>query len=435
MPTDNLIEIVETAIQSVIDNECADKRVMVYQPAGLDPTSILPHSRWLKADGLRVQLDQVIRKAINRAVDDDGWARLKFSVLAQRIPSSGIATNWKAMREGGVVERDSYVVGQYSRGYRLTDEWAAQPLQRRAITDRELVAKAIACRARYSREQAERRLPIHDRLKAIQEGCLGVNHDRALQLLASMNPRARNCQTVLVDRIRSGQMRFHVGRTWRVSNGLTGIKRELRAAITLDGQQLGSVDMRSAQPRWLAYMLEGTLSALPRIAGRVPDSYRVRGLIPAPCVRARRLCPFLYDDDVQRFRDVVGDDVYSFLSNLWGVSREESKVRFMKDVVAKRGAYPSEYRKRFTAEFPSIVEFINWFNLDSHANLVRYLQRLEAWFVIEQVCPLLVDRVPVVTVHDCLFCPVTRLGEVENAFVTASDRLGYSFPTKLERHT
>lgn len=413
----------------------ADICVMVYQPEGLNPMAILPMRRWPWADQLRVQLDQLIRKSLNGTTDDYGWARLSFKVLGQRVPESGIALNWNALLDHGVIERDSYRVGSHPHGYRLTDEWAAKPLQRRAITDRELVAKAIACRARYSQEQADRRLPIHDQLNAIQDECLGVHHDKASQLLATMNPRARTCQTVLIDRIRSGHMRFHVGRTRRVSNGLTGIKRDLRSSITIDGQPMGSVDMRSAQPRWLAYLLKYTPQTLTRIRGMDADSYRVWGLFPAPSVPFRRPCPSVNEHDVDHFCDVVRDDVYTFLSDLWGLSRDDSKVRFMKDVVAKRGSYPSEFRERFALEFPSIVDFIDWFNEDSHANLVCYLQRLEAWFVIEQVCPLLVDHVPVVTVHDCLFCPDTRLGEVENAFASVSERLGCSFPTKQERHT
>jgi hypothetical protein len=105
----------------------------------------------------------------------------------------------------------------------------------------------------------------------------------------------------------------------------------------------------------------------------------------------------------------------------------------MKDVLAKKGNYPArEVESAFRKAFPSILRFVRWVNREDHGNLIRLLQRLEAWLVIEQVAPRLVKRCPIVTLHDVVFCRAGDLALVESAFHETFEEVGFAMKLKSE---
>jgi hypothetical protein len=75
------------------------------------------------------------------------------------------------------------------------------------------------------------------------------------------NVRTRAIQRALVSAIREQRPGFTVGTTGRVFDGITGMKRELRQYVRLDGDPIRGVDIRSAQPALLAELLRGTKQA------------------------------------------------------------------------------------------------------------------------------------------------------------------------------
>jgi hypothetical protein len=64
--------------------------------------------------------------------------------------------------------------------------------------------------------------------------------------------------------------------------------------------------------------------------------------------------------------------------------------------------------------------------------LIRRLQRLESWLVVETVAPRLVGRVPVVTLHDAIFSTRHCLATVEAAFNEVFAEIGCRLSLKLE---
>ncbi|MEQ8791515.1 MAG: hypothetical protein RIC55_34950, partial [Pirellulaceae bacterium] len=107
---------------------------------------------------------------------------------------------------------------------------------------------------------------------------------------------------------------------------------------------------------------------------------------------------------------------------------------FMKDVLAKKGGYPPRaVESVFHERFPSIHRFVQWFNQEDHGNLIRHLQSLEAWLVIEQVAPRLVKQIPIVTLHDAIFCRAGDSSAVEAAFLEAFEQISFSMKLELEQ--
>jgi len=108
------------------------------------------------------------------------------------------------------------------------------------------------------------------------------------------------------------------------------------------------------------------------------------------------------------------------------------KLAFLRDVLAKRGSYPSRVEQAFRMLFPGVHAFIRAVNRRDHGELIRHLQRLESWLVVEQVAPRLVGRVPCVTLHDAIYSTLRSLTAVEATFEEVFDEIGIHLKLKRE---
>jgi hypothetical protein len=124
--------------------------------------------------------------------------------------------------------------------------------------------------------------------------------------------------------------------------------------------------------------------------------------------------------------------LYEFLTQRTGLSRDAVKLALLRDVLAKRGRYPSRVEGVFRREFPEVYRFVRMVNRNDHAELIRRLQRRESWLVVENVAPRLVGRVPVVTLHDAVFSPTDDVGAVLGAFEETFQALGFRLAVKAE---
>ena len=119
-----------------------------------------------------------------------------------------------------------------------------------------------------------------------------------------------------------------------------------------------------------------------------------------------------------------------------GFTREDVKQRFIADVLAKRGNYPSAVEDAFREHFPTVYRFIRIVNKDGseHANLIRLLQRAESDLVIHTVAADLAVRRPemfILTLHDSIFATARDIPFVVEAFEDAFKRNCFSMTLKL----
>ena len=152
--------------------------------------------------------------------------------------------------------------------------------------------------------------------------------------------------------------------------------------------------------------------------------------------------PFRRDCD--DFTSIVLDGtLYEFLAQLCvdagvrlpdnaALQRDFVKTSFLRDVIAKRGRYPCEFERVFREAFPAVHRFIRWINKDDHAELIRLLQRLESFVVIENVATRLIDRIPILTLHDAIYSRAQDVQIVEKAFMETFHDLGIILKVKIE---
>ncbi len=283
-------------------------------------------------------------------------------------------------------------------------------------------------------ERETRWLPIHYRLNDEQR-CLTIDA-AADAILDGLPTHTRLCQDVLIGRIRRRDFVFSVGTTRRVFNAITGLKRELRTALRIDGAALGSVDIRCAQPGLLAIILN---ESIPPSVPKPRATYKHDAAAlpsPLPCLPAAYLAPLVpslaFADVADFCASAASGCLYERLVLLSGLPREFVKKRFLVDVLAMKGRYPSKVERAFQAEFPTVHRAIRYINRADHGELIRLLQRMEAWLVVETVSPRLVGRVPCITLHDAIYSTGPNLAAVESAFLETFDAIGCRLSLKVE---
>jgi hypothetical protein len=249
--------------------------------------------------------------------------------------------------------------------------------------------------------------------------------------LDTLPEHARLCQDVLVGDLRRRALRFSVGSTGRVFNAITGLKRELRETVRLAGEPMGSVDLCCAQPALLAVEV---LREIPTNGLKDRATYKRTGP-DSRCV-AYALSPAFVasaSGDASLYQALVlGGSLYDFLVERTGLSRNAVKRAVLRDVLAKKGPYPSVVEDVFRRAFPEVYSFIRRVNRNDHAELIRRLQRRESWLVIENVAPRLIGRIPVVTLHDAIFSRAADVCDVLGAFEEAFQTLGFRLSVKAK---
>lgn len=402
-------------------------------PAGFDPRNFLPRELGIYGDEARYLVSTIVSKAAIGDVDDDGFARLHSDVLRRIVTARPWSKILGALRHK-VIETAPYRAGHYSRGYRLAPDWANRKHCRQRATDPHFLLRIQTERDRMEKEEIAKWKPIHYQLGLSQQD-LTITDDADL-ILADLIDHARLCQDVLVARIRTGDFRFKVSSTGRCFNNITGTKKCLRPSLRIGDEPLGSIDLRCAQPALLALLIMATN---PSIGWSKRTTYiPCSGLDPI-----LRSCPS-YDEvscasvdscELDRYRlAAVGGTLYDdLLAVVGGIDRDELKRLVLRDVLAKRGCYPpSVVEEAFRSLFPGVFRFIRTVNSKANATLIRLLQQLEAWLVIDLVAPRLIEKVPIVTLHDAIYAPVSALDEVENAFRGVFEELDFSISLKRE---
>jgi hypothetical protein len=376
----------------------------------------------LHADDARWLVSTILRKTANRDTDLWGCVRLHSRIL-RRIMYEPTMGDVICALEHGAIETLPYCAGVKAKGFRLAERYLGDRCVRVPAVDPRLMDRLEQERQRWHDEQVQCAWkPIHYLLDADQRQ---VTIDpMADAILAALPERSRLCQDVLVGNLRHREFPFSVSTTGRVFNGITGLKRELRAALRIGGEPMGGVDIACAQPALLA--LEITRNS-PSNGLKKLGTYKHRGA-PPPSAAPPLLLP-----DADAFASLVASGLfYESLMDATGLPRDRVKLAFLRDVLAKRGRYPSDVEQAFREAFPSVHAFIRSVNRHDHGDLIRHLQHLESWLVVEQVAPRLIGRVPCLTLHDAIYSTLSSLPTVEAAFAETFEALGIRLKVKTE---
>ena len=397
-------------------------------PSSFDPLEFLTTPRLrMRADDARWLMSTIVRKTAHRDTDPWSYVRLHSSILRRIMSPNNIADIVTALERGEAFETAPYYPGVKCKGYRLGRRYLGDRHVRMPATDPRLIERIEQARREQEAEQRSRWQPIHFALHDEQR-YLTITDD-ADGILEGLPVHTRLCQDVLVGHLRRRALPFSVSTTGRVFNAITGLKRELRAPLRIGGERLGSIDIRNAQPALLA-MLIGLKCPPNGVNGRETYKHALLELPPLPLPVP---IPSPRSDTAEFVSVAASGSLYErLMGDCPALDREFVKKRFLVDVLAKRGRYPSAVERTFRAGFPSVYRIVRSINRDDHAAAIRLLQRLESWRVVEQVAPRLLGRIRFATLHDAIYSWGGALDRVEEAFEVVFAEIGFRLRLKRE---
>lgn len=404
-------------------------------PRTFQPANVLSGKLILRADDARWLVSTIVRKTATKQIDLWGCVRLHSDILRRVMDPRDYPKIIGALVDAGVIEKLGYCAGVKSTGYRLAARYLGDRCVRVPITDPRLRMRLECERERLNNESGRPWKPIHFALNQQQQT---ITLDDSVDTLVEALPaHTRLCQDVLVANIRDRRYPFTIGSTGRVFNSITGLKRELRAALRFNREPIAAVDIKNAQPGLLAFLL----NRLPPSSGcKSRSTYkhtRSRGSVaPAPVVCSVPLllpADMLGSDAFGFARFVADGSFYERLQQKTALSREVVKKRFLVDVLAKQGKYPSEVEAAFAQMFPTVYRAIRTINGNDHSTLIRLLQEAESWLVVENVALAVLKRgINAQTLHDSIFAPAKQIKTVAEVFAQELAKLDCELTTKIE---
>jgi hypothetical protein len=310
------------------------------QPESFHPGEFLKTPKLVRRwDDARYLVSLILRKLsrwdVDDVGDDRGVVRLRAKFLKRVMRDCDYAAVIEALLDGAIERPAAYSVGEHSFGYRLAERFANDKHVRIPVTNPRLIRRLEIVRVERTAEQHARMMPVHHELGKRQRQ-LRIDGGLAREILSEFPKSNRyDRQGILISDIEHQDFHYNVGEFGRFSNNITCLKREVRDALHVDGERLGSVDIRCTQPALTAKIMQQS-STISRRAQQVEQASDTSN----------------YDShfsegghDFDRYRSLVqsGKLYEVLLAELgWPQNRRDNlKQLVLQDVFAKRWGYDS----------------------------------------------------------------------------------------------
>jgi hypothetical protein len=367
------------------EREC--EGVVVWVRGLSELRSVVPASwRGRRFYSLVAVLDLVQKRTFARG-GDVFWPVGRDS-LAKVVGSESARRALMILSDAGFIERDETAVrGKQCYGARLSSYAARLPLEREVLPA--AIAKRAAFHERERVQSALSRHPAHRYVWAsLQSVTLHEAHARcAPRFSVEVDVQARRAAhwEFCVSQIEQRNWHFSCDRTaGRLHHNVTGMPRELRGFVLLDGMQCVETDIACCQPLLM------------------------HRLYPRTSVESKRFAELVSSG---QFYEEIGR-----ASGCVWADRQGLKRSVFSQVLYGRVRPDAPTWRAFENLFPELAHRILEIKRDGYWKLAVENQRIEADIVVRTVVARLaveLPGVPVLTVHDSLVVPRARAEEAQ----------------------
>lgn len=449
------------------------QRVKVMMPKGFNPNSVI-HSSY-RSDRRQSFKDAVcyfvslltpemINKRKWQQLFETGYIQLSATILHNIIGAS-YKEVIKTLEAAGIIEvNHSYIIGEQSMGYRLSKTYAGE------MVEYELSTKGInerlqAYNKKKATEQKRRQKTLQHLTQWVNKNHLNIDVEAATQYITEYEEQfsklmkettfstTEQQQEMLyrvtmrvkqmkdcVSQISIGNYKMVRDANGRIYSPLTSLKRELRSFIRLDGENVGSLDIKASQPYLLTLLLK---KAFWQTTKKLPITLHSAN----PTLYAT-LSPYL--NTIITFTDFFGrlensafegltfpkinwaDDFYTHLQqqvkqeddgNLTGkyfetrVNVKSTMMLLLYDTYFdKQPVYYQMFKKLYPNE-TDLMDMIKKIDPSNKGIFPSILQSVEAELVLNRVTKQIAKQepsMPMFTVHDGIFLPVSKLHSLQS---------------------
>lgn len=326
-----------------------------------------------------------------------------------------------------------YIPGEKSRGYRFSKQYTT-PIQIVTIEEpKKLTRKngrdkshlSVSDQKKYQHlikwynegfqidKELARQFILHDyQCKMSNKSLLDeVDKDPLIQY---------NSALVSIEKIAAGALQFNIDDFGnRFHSTLTNLKSELRNALTYNGLQLCSIDIKNSQPYISTILFDNcfwelttqpdvlTHNSIGITLTNIFNQYSTDYFIML-CKRAKSS----QESDLHKYREIVQKGTfYEYMAahaNMEAANRKKLKAAMFQvlftgnSFINQKEAAP---KRVFKELFPDVYELFNLLKRKEKANMPKLLQRIESYVILLVVTKrIAIDKpdLPIFTIHDSI---------------------------------
>jgi len=328
-----------------------------------------------------------------------------------------------------VIEMDhSYLVGEYSKSYRLTDQYRNVKHKKIEITDERIIQRLSKHKLKLVSE-----IPDGSEYDLLLDNLyrIGIDHTEAIKFINcnySGDPDIYNAYKVSIDYIHEQILFFKVDDiAGRVHTNITNLSRELRQFLRFEGKPLINIDISNSQPFLFNILIQNYLNSK---QVKTYFSYYNNNITNTNYLNP----PYVVTiPDIDKYERLTSEGrFYEYLMKEGGL-KNECRQEFKKSFFGKvffcqsRDQYTYKEAKLFRKLFPNVYNIILHYKSEDYKQLAINLQKAEANIMINKICKRISIERPeifVSTIHDSILtteenkeyiCNVI-LSEFENNF-------------------
>lgn len=396
-----------------------------YIPSNLDFESLFPDCRKHK-DKYYYFLHKIFEERIfDKRYKKDSFIHLHShtlrSITGERI--FYVIRNNLLTRD--VIEMDhSYSINEYSKSYRLTDNFRGVKHKKVKIEDEKILQRINKHKLNSINiipEGSEYNF-LFDNLNKIT-----INHTEAIRYINenySGDPDIYNAYRVSIDYIQEKTFFFKVDNTaGRIHTNITNLSKDLRQYLKYKGKPLINIDISNSQPFFFNILIQ--------------DFFKTKQLKTSFSYNNNTKyinLPYVVQfSDIGKYERLTSEGkFYEYLMKEAGLKNED-RQEFKKGFFGKvffcntQDHYTFKEAKLFRKLFPNVYDVIIDYKKEDYKRLAINLQRAEANLMINKICKRIAEERPkifVSTIHDSILtteenkdyiCNVI-LNEFENNF-------------------
>ncbi|UPL50544.1 hypothetical protein [Hymenobacter sublimis] len=394
----------------------------LYIPSGLNTRSLLDKKEQKHVDKYNYLLHHLyMTRVLNRKYSDYDFIPVRLKTLREYVSKRKADTIIQFWLDHHVIESDnSYIIGQKSTGFRLTEDFRDIKAVDVGIVDEVFTQRLKTLRKRYN-DQLDMSLPQHaflnynlheikvDATAAFEyliETALDSNYTvpakatkkEKLSIEAArkkaLNKYNKDVASIMA--ISTGSFRINRDTTGkRVHHNIANLSKRVRRFLYLaSGEPLVNVDVKNSQPLIMCILLL--------------EKYQ-RSTMPADMVAYIKECEqgTLYTTLMAAF-------------NTPDLDRSAFKQNLFKSVYYGENKYADNYTewKTFNQLYPSVGEFITNYKRKNFEQLSIDMQRAESEIIIDGVIASLAAKYKhmffSLTIHDSVMCKAVDQDEVRD---------------------
>lgn len=388
-----------------------------YIPSNFDFDYLFPDCLKLK-DKYYYYLHKIFEERIfDNRYNKDSFIHLHSHTLRSIIGQRYFIPIRNNLLSREVIEMDhSYSVSEFSKSYRLTDNYRGIKHKKVKIEDEKILQRINKHKLKQINDVPER--PeykfLFDNLNRIN-----INYTEALKFINqnySGDPDIYNAYRVSIDYIHEKTFFFKVDTiAGRCHTNITNLSRELRPFLNYEGKPLINIDISNSQPFFFNILIQNFFKEK-MLKKSISFNYSSYSNLFKPYKHSKQSynnnLPYVVQfPDIAMYEKLTSEGkFYEYQMNEAGLKSKE-RQDFKKGFFGKvffcqsRDHYTYNEAKLFRKLFPNVYRIILHYKKEDYKQLAINLQRAEADLIINKVCKRIAEERPeifICTIHDSI---------------------------------